>query len=373
MCAKSAPMKVVSRFLPIDNARDTQVRVCPGAKALARRTLGLAQLLAGRVFSNLWRIGIPNIGAIMMFHEIQDDVIGQLRTGCSPKYLEHLIKYVRSRGAAIVSIDDAIGLLAKRSQKKFIVLTFDDGYRDTLSRALPCLEKLNAPFCVYVPTQALTRTMDAWWLALRQIFKAHDTVEIEAMNRRFECSTLDSKSTALREVCNWIATDFRLKTDLQPTFAKYRISMSEIVNRYFLSVAELRALAKSPLVTIGGHGSSHEALANLPSAAVYDELTQSRDFLEQVVDRAVNHLAYPYGTPLACGPREFTMARQLGFLSAATTESRPFYYYCDPVRLHALPRMDYSADFWTGAGAADCDESSPSLYADVIEPDHNLR
>ena len=84
--------------------------------------------------------------------------------------------------------------------KRFIVLTFDDGYRDTLTRALPILARHAAPFTVYVPTSAVTRTLDAWWLALRELIRSRDSVTIDAMGETIDCGDLAIPCVTLQPV-----------------------------------------------------------------------------------------------------------------------------------------------------------------------------
>ena len=37
-------------------------------------------------------------------------------------------------------------------RRRFVCLTFDDGYRDNLEYAYPILKKYEVPFALYVPT-----------------------------------------------------------------------------------------------------------------------------------------------------------------------------------------------------------------------------
>ena len=65
----------------------------------------------------------------------------------------------------ILTLDVCLQKLATHDRsRRYAVLTFDDGYRDNLSVALPILERNNAPFMMYVPTGAPTRSMQSWWL-----------------------------------------------------------------------------------------------------------------------------------------------------------------------------------------------------------------
>ena len=109
---------------------------------------------------------------IVMFHEIQRDCRSELMTGTSVELFEYALGWLKQEGWAIVSLEECLERLARNDQsRRYAVLTFDDGYQDNVSVALPILERNNAPFMMYVPTAALTRTMQCWWLGLRELLQ----------------------------------------------------------------------------------------------------------------------------------------------------------------------------------------------------------
>ena len=126
--------------------------------------------------------------------------------------------------------------------QRFAVLTFDDGYRDNVTRALPILELHDAPFTIFVPTGAPTRTLYSWWLGLRALFRMSDTVTIDVMGRRFDCPDLGSKTTALAMVTHWIYHDLRRAQMLAPTFATAGISLTGLTILIFWTRTNSRRL-----------------------------------------------------------------------------------------------------------------------------------
>ncbi len=242
---------------------------------------GLVSLLRRSRLASPLRERLGGAGVILVLHEIHDDLACELMTGCSPSLLTVVVNSLRRDGWDIVGLDEALRRIAHGvAATPFAVLTFDDGYRDTLSRALPVLERLEAPFTVYVPTGAVTRELYAWWLALRALFRSHEEVAIECMGRRFECSDLAGKIAALKAAASWVHQDYRRKFQLVPTFAAHA---------------------------------------------------------------DVTHFAYPYGDPRACGSREAEIAHELGFASAVTAEASPIYPQ-HRHRMHSLPRIAVRPD-----------------------------
>ena len=117
-----------------------------------------------------------------------------------------------------------------------------------------------------------------------------------------------------------------------------------------MSADELGSLGRHPLVSIGGHTTTHAALSTLPAEDVRREMADNKAFLERLLDKDVKHFAYPYGDARACGAREFEIAREVGFTSATTVAASPIFPpHRD--RLHSLPRV-----------AVRPDETPESLY-----------
>jgi peptidoglycan/xylan/chitin deacetylase (PgdA/CDA1 family) len=286
--------------------------------------------------------------AILMFHEVQRDCRSELMTGTSVDLFEYALSWLRQEGWEIVSLEACLERLATDPQpSRYAVLTFDDGYRDNVSTALPILERHNAPFMMYVPTGALTRTLHSWWLGLREMFRSRDAVTVDAMGIRFCCPEFDDKMSALSKVTEWIHEDYGRVALLAPTFSRAGLSLSALNEAYFLDERELQVLARHPLASIGGHTASHPALAGLDAFSARAEMADNRNHLENLLQRPVRHVAYPYGNARACGPREEHLAEELGFSTAVTTrhgqvtDSKPNHF--------ALPRIGVGGQFDTRA------------------------
>lgn len=255
--------------------------------------------------------------AIILLHEIQRDCRSELMTGTSVSLFEYLLNWLEREGWSIVSLDECLERLAKNDRsRRYAVLTFDDGYRDNVSVALPILERHNAPFIVYVPTGAPTRSLETWWLGLRKVFCWRDKVTIDAIGRQFHCSDIRSKISSLADVTQWVHQDYRRAALLAPTFKQNEISLAALNDEYFLDERELATLARHPLASIGGHTASHAALTTLDSCSARSELADNRSYLENLLQLSVRHVAYPYGV---WGPREEQLANEVGFQTAVTT------------------------------------------------------
>ncbi|MEP4033183.1 polysaccharide deacetylase family protein [Roseibium polysiphoniae] len=291
---------------------------------------GLARILA-----NSYR----GHGISLMFHEIHEDVDAELRTGCSAAQLARILDAVVDDGRDIVSIDEGMRRLRDPESRPFALLTFDDAYRDNRTNALPVLEKYAAPMTLFVPTGMIDRSIQAWWLALRQMIKSSETVEMQAMQRRFYTGNLSSKAIALRQISGWVGSDQSRADFVIESFAQTGQAMPQLVARYAMDADELREFSEHPLVTIGAHTQTHRFLSNLDADTVHSELAGNKAFLEGLLQRPMRYFAYPYGSEGACGQREADIAKAVGFKASFTT--RPGHIFSEhQENLQLLPRID---------------------------------
>jgi peptidoglycan/xylan/chitin deacetylase (PgdA/CDA1 family) len=278
-------------------------------------------------------------GIIFALHSVVEDgaVHPDHTLRCPVGKLEWILRRLRERRIEFVTLDEAVERLSLPPARPFAAFTFDDGYADNLTNALPVMDKFAAPFTVYVPTGMVSRAIDAWWFGLAELVRRHERVDIPTLGR-LECADAESKKRAYSTVERAIHTDFRLLPALREAIAAAGIEITALVEREALCERQLRALSQHPLVTIGGHTTTHPNLARAPESRVRSEMAENREFLERVTGKAVAHQAYPFGHAGACGQREAEISRALGFRTAVTTRAGMlFSEHRD--HLHALPRV----------------------------------
>lgn len=111
---------------------------------LAAAVLVLASLAA-------WQVNAPAV-TVLAYHSVNDDA-GD-RYGISAADMAAQLAYLRSHGYRIVPLEQVPDLLANRQPltARTAVITFDDGYADNCSAALPVLTRYGAPATVFVIT-----------------------------------------------------------------------------------------------------------------------------------------------------------------------------------------------------------------------------
>lgn len=284
-------------------------------------------------------------GTIFMLHSVvergEDYPDHSLR--CPAERLTAALRFLRDAGVEFVSLDEMLERLKYPSGRPFAAFTFDDGFADSLTHALPVMERFGAPMTVYVATGMIERSMDAWWLGLAEWIRGSDRVALPEAGLAFDCGDPIGKKRAFVAIEAAIHRNYDLLPHVRAAIAARGIDCVALLAKEALTVEQLRALSRHPLVTIGAHGDSHINLAHASDAAVYREMASNQRFLEQIVDKPVLHFAYPFGNARACGDREAAFAQAAGFRTAVTTRSGAIF----PEHLdhpHALPREVLSAD-----------------------------
>ncbi len=294
------------------------------------------------------------VGAILMFHRVRENTSGAYAPNrgleITPTYLDAVLNFVRERGFAIVSLDEAVRRLRTPQAQPFVALTFDDGSRDTLHVALPVLAKHNAPFTVFVTTGFADRSARMWWLELEEAIAALGHVDIIVDGARVDLPARTSveKNAAFAAVYRLLRAtgESELLGACANLCEQARVDPASVVDEACLTWRGVRCLAQHPHVTIGAHTKTHPRLAKLPTLEARNEMADSRDIIAAEIAQPVSHFAYPVGDRTSAGVREFETARELGFESGLTT--RPgmlFPAHADHVT--ALPRLSINGGHQT--------------------------
>ena len=312
-------------------------------------------------FEVLWLTGMPALfrllsrsrGVILTLHRVLPEEPADFSPNAilqvQPDFLDYCIERIRDLGIDIVSLDEALERLAEtRKGRPFVVLTFDDAYKDNLRHALPILRAHEAPFTLYVPTAFVDGVGQLWWQAIEDIIARQEAV---AFTEDGETEYVDTRTLAQkREAFDRLY--WRLRKLPEPArlallaefAAAYGYDLDRQCRELIMDWQELRLFAGDPLCTIGAHTVHHYELAKLPVEQARSEMSQSVEVIEAQFGLRPQHFSYPLGGPLSCGPREFALAAELGFRTAVTT--RPGGLYPEHLQKPTeLPRVSLNGYF----------------------------
>ena len=302
----------------------------------------------------LMRPFVGGIGAILTLHHVrpprQDRFQPNRLLEVTPFFFDQLCRKLRRSRLDIVTLDEMHErLIGGYSRRRFVCLTFDDGYRDNLQWAYPILKKHEVPFALYVPTSFPDRIGEIWWVALERVVANNDRIGlyIDGRERRFDCARPDEKKNIYEQLYWWLRsleTEDELRAVVRDLAARYGIDMKALCDELCMSWEDIAELSRDPLVTIGAHTVNHYMLKKTPDRVARAEMEMSRAVIESAIGIRPAHFAYPVGDPSSAGPREFAIAAELGFKTAVTTQPGVLFRE-HRNHLTALPRISLNGEF----------------------------
>ena len=268
-------------------------------------------------------------GAILTFHHVRPAVARDFSPNrgleIEPEFLDALLGHLRRCGYRFLSLDEALDALAEPApaQAPFVALTFDDGYRDLVEFALPVLQRHRTPFIAYVTTNFAEGDGRLWWIELEAAIARLDRIEIETGGEPFTAKA----ASAGEKVRAFSRLYWRLRAGSEAELLRVTAALCEqaeiepasFAKRLCLDWGELASLAQHELATVGAHSVTHARLAKLDSEAARTEIAESQARISLKLKIDVRHFCFPVGDPTSAGPREFALARDLGFRSGVTT------------------------------------------------------
>ena len=239
---------------------------------------------------HLMRPLLGGVGVILTLHHVRPRRPEAFQPNhlleVTPEFFERLLRRLKNSSLDVISLDEMHArYFSGDFKRRFVCITFDDGYKDLMRFAYPLLKQYELPFALYIPTSFPDRLGELWWLALETVIAQNSRVGvlINGESQFFDCRTVGT------------------------------------VNHNMLKKMDA-------------------------DAAVRAEMDMSRAVLQTALGKRPQHLAYPVGDPTLAGPRELRIAAELGFKTAVTT--RPgVLFKAHRDHLTALPRLSVNGDF----------------------------
>ncbi len=305
-------------------------------------------------FSGLDRVLFDSylgMGCILMLHRVVEEERGRSQIvqnkvlEITAKNLEWLITFFLAMDYEIISLDGVVERLknGRKSRRKFVAFTFDDGYADNFHVAYPIFRTYNVPLAIYVATSFPEGKAPLWWYPLEKLLCAREEIAFTHMDHpyRFATRTAPEKQEAFKTIRRLIlgCDPAAYRRFLASLFEKFEIDVFGEGPKLMLKWDEIEELSRDGLVTIGAHTVNHYALNRLSEDEAQFEIDESRRVLEEHIGRKVEHFSYPYGTHLEVGRREFDLVRKTGFKTATTC--RLAHIFPEHLRhLECLPRIE---------------------------------
>jgi peptidoglycan/xylan/chitin deacetylase (PgdA/CDA1 family) len=311
-----------------------QSRLLLGKKLSGLRTLArLAYVTVLFWFGSLRRARreLSERGAIVIltFHRVLDDDSNQkssslpgivIREGTFRKLVKYLVQHCDP-----VRLDGAVP--GGKSPRPRLAITFDDGWRDNCSNALPIAESFGLPFTVFICPGLVGQNNPFWPEQVSALLSIRGTNPT-----RIERVIEDLKHRSAKD------RDAYLES-LRKISSQNYSSASEIDQ--LLSWGEIRRM-RTAGVSFGSHTQTHQILTTISETSAATELSQSKSTIEAEFGEPCTTFAYPNGD---CSSETRQWVADAGYKRALTTIKGAWTAESDPL---SLPRLNVSEGNVTG-------------------------
>lgn len=265
-----------------------------------------------------------------------------------------------------VGADEVVGWLhGGRLPANPLLVTFDDGYLECATVALPILRRHGARAIFFLPTSFLDERRMFWWDHIAWLVAHAKTPTLTIDYPR--PMTLDLVGARDVSVTALLDTVKRVRELDLPRFlaaieAACGVSLDaaaerKLIDQVLMTWDQVRTLVAAGM-DVGSHTVTHRVLQTLAPDVLARELGDSRRILEERTGARAKTIAYPVGFKIAHDPALVDAVRAAGYL-AGFTNATGLAWTRGPRRAGAfdLPRV-----------APTRDQSLPAFLADLTLP-----
>ena len=255
---------------------------------------------------------VHNNITVFIYHRVADLPLDTWKLAVKPEIFDRQIKYIKENYTVLRGEEEwhTVG------NKPAAVITFDDGYEDSYTNALPILEKYDVPATVFVCSGNIDTTDEFWWDELERVIYFADNSQLgfEMFGEQFLLLTDTDKER----------TCYRLHPYLKKMEHEARMhELSELAGRlrsldkreycHSMSSSQLNALSRSGLITIGGHTVTHSCMASEAADVQKWEIEKSKRDIESIIGKKLEIFSYPFGQPNDYKPQTIRLCSEAGY------------------------------------------------------------
>lgn len=260
----------------------------------------------------------PNVSATPEMFAVQMDY---LRQHYNPISLDHLLAWLK----------DEVPLPAHAA-----LVTFDDGYRDNFTHAMPILRERSIPAVLFLATDCVGSNTPFYWDLVSFMFarSRRDQADLPVLGPHL----LDGRERRRLLASRWVAQ----AKELLPVDREAAVealgkalqvpSSDEAFSNLHVTWDEVRTMAANG-IAMGAHTGNHPILSQVSSEEAHRQICGSKAAIEDALGTRVRSFAYPNGLSGDYDQRHVTILRDAGFEAAFTLAPGP----CRPREAQSSP------------------------------------
>jgi peptidoglycan/xylan/chitin deacetylase (PgdA/CDA1 family) len=219
------------------------------------------------------------------------------RLGVSESVLAGQLALLARAGLAPLTVREGLARLGEERPGTYVAFTFDDGYRDNVTRALPLLAAHGARATFYLTAGLMERRLAPWWddlaHALEHPARASAAVEWDGKRIALELASEGGRRAALEA----LRPGLRLPPGAQAVWLEHlrdALGAREPAPCELASWSEAARIPEAGM-EVGAHTLSHPFLSLLDSHDQHGEIAGSVELVHERLGVRPSGFAYPGG------------------------------------------------------------------------------
>jgi peptidoglycan/xylan/chitin deacetylase (PgdA/CDA1 family) len=282
--------------------------------------------------------------SILIFHRVLERPDPLFPEEPDTARFDKILGWVK-RSFNVLPLDHAVQALQHGDlSARALAITFDDGYADNYTLAVPLLQRhgLHATFFV---ASGFLNGGRMWNDSLIEAVRGTTAERLDLTDEGLGTHSLATLSERRRAIeCLLPQVKYRppVQREAVVKWVAQRCGAS-LPNDLMMTNQQLQALHRAGM-GVGGHTLSHPILARVDDDDARVEIIGNKQFLESLLGLPMTLFAYPNGKPDSdYGKRHTAMAREAGYAAAVTTSPGVARPGADPMQLPRFTPWDRHA------------------------------
>lgn len=258
----------------------------------------------------------PNGLYSLNFHRIgvgKDTPFDPCVFSCSSKELDEHLAFIK-RHFTVITLAELEYLVKHNAvpDKRYMCLTFDDGYIDNYTNALPILKKHNLKASFFIATGLIGSNTVPWWDKIAYLVKRYNPENLTLSGWGIEVIFKDDNETYIREILSAVKS---CKHSASRQIEELEVKFSHTLgypDAEFMNWEHLSMLLEAGM-EIGAHSHNHDILTKLTDEELFYELSHSKALLEDKLNSSVTAFSYPVGNKSTYNEKVIEGLRKTGY------------------------------------------------------------
>jgi len=258
---------------------------------------------------------------ILLYHRVANDPINSQLLSVSPENFKAHLKEM-AYNYRVISLRELLEEVSRAIfRPKTLAITFDDGYLDNLTHAVPLLNQHGLPATIFITSGMIGSHREFWWDAMERVF--FDTpclpevfeIFLSGDLFRFELTIPEARLTAHDRLCEALRTKpvAEIESVIDRLLKWANLPEAGRSSHGILDTDQVKGLSMMPGIEIGSHAVSHTMLSMLPPDQQKREIRISKRNLEKLLHGPIRFFSYPYGDKVDFTQETARLVSEIGY------------------------------------------------------------